>query len=72
MPRYVGLMSGTSLDAIDAALLNLDGGTLSLEAHHSHPIAPALRNELLALCEGTEGEIDRAGAADRQLGAALG
>lgn len=71
MPRYVGLMSGTSLDAIDAALLNLDGDTLSLEAHHSHPIAPTLRSELLALCEGTDTEIERAGIADRLLGATL-
>lgn len=72
MPRYVGLMSGTSLDAIDATLIQLDGDTVSLEAHHSHPLPASLRQELLALCQGTDDEIERAGVADRQLGALFG
>ena len=48
--RYIGLMSGTSMDAVDAALVQIDAqGTLKLEAHHSLSFPPELRAGLLAL-----------------------
>ena len=52
MPRFLGLMSGTSLDAIDAALLHVDdSGRLSLEQTHAEPLPPPLRQRLLRLCQ---------------------
>lgn len=36
--RYVGLISGTSMDAVDAALLAVTGDEFRLEATASHPI----------------------------------
>ena len=41
---YIGLISGTSLDAVDAALLDLSGSA-QLVSHHSHPIPRHCENE---------------------------
>nr|WP_163501675.1 anhydro-N-acetylmuramic acid kinase [Halomonas socia] len=52
MPRFLGLMSGTSLDAIDAALLHVDAsGRLSLEQTLAEPLPLPLRQRLLRLCQ---------------------
>ncbi len=67
-PYYIGLMSGTSLDAIDAALLQFDANKPHIRHQISHPIPNALRSELLSLCEGCENELDRYGRADHQMG----
>lgn len=48
--RFIGLMSGTSMDAVDAALVQIDAqGSLKLEARHSLPIPPELRTRLLTI-----------------------
>ena len=46
MPLYIGLISGTSVDAVDAALVDI-GSSISLIASHEHAIAPQLREKLL-------------------------
>lgn len=68
---YIGLMSGTSLDAIDAVLVALDGNQVEVRQTLATPIPSALRRELLALCHGCDNEIERLGVADRQLGSLL-
>jgi len=69
--RYIGLMSGTSCDSIDAALVSFEGGKpLSLHTH-SHPISPTLKQQILAICQPGDNEIDRMGALDRELGIAF-
>lgn len=65
---YIGLISGTSIDAIDAALVVVESDHVELSAAHSHEIPPLLRRELLSLCHGTERELDRMAHADAQLG----
>ena len=45
---YVGALSGTSVDAVDVALVRF-GARPGLVATHSLPFPPALRAELLAL-----------------------
>lgn len=52
-PLYIGLMSGTSMDGIDAALVRFDGDRPELLATLTHPIAPALRERLLAVSADT-------------------
>jgi anhydro-N-acetylmuramic acid kinase len=59
-PLYIGMMSGTSLDGIDAVLAELgpDGQT-QLRGAVSTPFAPPLRDALLALQTPGENEIHR-------------
>lgn len=64
---YIGLMSGTSADAIDAVLVDLSAN-IQLIAHHSEPLTTALRNEIHQLAIPGQHELDRAGDLDRQLG----
>ena len=66
---YVGLMSGTSADAIDAALCRFDPRPTLLHAH-AHPWPTALRQRLLAVAQGETGiDLDALGRLDTALGA---
>ena len=49
---YLGLISGTSADSIDAALVSFVDGRPQLLASHAHPWPPALRERMLALAQG--------------------
>jgi anhydro-N-acetylmuramic acid kinase len=67
-PLYLGLMSGTSLDAVDAVLVEFTGKGPQLQHALSHPLPEALRTALLALCQPGDNEIERLGQADSWLG----
>lgn len=62
LERFVGLMSGTSLDGVDGVLAERAGpGEPMRSAAHVHvPFAPALRAELLALNRQGSNELHRA------------
>jgi len=52
MSLFVGLMSGTSIDAIDAVLVSfVEPKKLAVQAVHSHPWPPAMRETLLTLSQ---------------------
>lgn len=71
---FVGLMSGTSLDAVDAVLIDWAEHRHEVVAHHSEPIPDHLRAALARLCQpgGIEGDpIDQVGIADREMGELL-
>lgn len=69
MHHYIGLMSGTSVDGIDAVLVSIDSEhRLNLLASHQHPLADSVRAEIQALMLPGENEIDREGALDTELG----
>lgn len=63
MALYLGVMSGTSLDGLDIALIKQEQ-RLSLLATHYIPMPPTLRDNLLALCASGPDEIARAALAE--------
>ncbi|OQX33885.1 MAG: anhydro-N-acetylmuramic acid kinase [Oceanospirillales bacterium LUC14_002_19_P2] len=64
---YIGLMSGTSMDAMDAVLVDL-ASAFPLQKHQiSIPLSEALRKNLLALCQEGPDEITRMAKADIQV-----
>lgn len=67
---YIGLMSGTSMDGIDAALVDFTNGS-KLLAHHSEPLPKKLVQILRQLTSPSTNEIDTLGQASTQLGHAF-
>lgn len=65
---YVGLMSGTSIDAIDSAIVRCQGDKLSVLACREHPIPAATRKRIAALSHCGPNEIEQLGTLDRELG----
>jgi anhydro-N-acetylmuramic acid kinase len=64
---YVGLMSGTSLDGIDAVLVEFEGAAARHLGSSHVPFQPALRDELLALNTSGPDELHRAALAAQAL-----
>jgi anhydro-N-acetylmuramic acid kinase len=65
---YIGLMSGTSMNAIDAVLVDLHGQHPQLLQTASHPYSAELRRQLKTLCEGTTDELEKFARLDTELG----
>ena len=65
---FIGLMSGTSLDAIDAVLVDFSGATPNLCHAINHPLPQALHTDIQNLCSPGDNEIERLGQADILLG----
>lgn len=65
---YIGLMSGTSMDAIDAALVDLTHRNPRLLKSHRHPIPNQLRNKLTLLSQGEKISLAQLGDMDVRLG----
>lgn len=68
MSLYIGLMSGTSADGADAALVDFSSGQPQLIAALATPYPEDLKARVMALYTPSENEIDRLGALDRELG----
>jgi murein DD-endopeptidase MepM/ murein hydrolase activator NlpD len=65
--RYVGVMSGTSLDGVDAVVADFNAETCAVMGAAFRPFAPALRRELLALQTTGDDELARAAQASNAL-----
>lgn len=65
---YIGLMSGTSLDGVDAVVAEFgDGSAPLVHAHHHLPMPAGLRQDLLALNSSGPDELHRAALAANGL-----
>lgn len=65
---FIGLMSGTSMDALDATLVDFSSSNPALIATHNQPLDDELRQELLALAKAGSNELDRLAQLDVRLG----
>ncbi|WP_018414374.1 anhydro-N-acetylmuramic acid kinase [Teredinibacter turnerae] len=65
---FIGLMSGTSADSIDAGLVEFSEKSFRLLATYDLPYDPRTRQKIFDLARPGDNEIDRMGALDRQLG----
>jgi anhydro-N-acetylmuramic acid kinase len=65
--HYIGIMSGTSVDGIDAALVDFSPPAPNCIATTRVEFPDVLRSELLALSRGCDTELDKAGAASQGL-----
>ncbi|MFC1684738.1 anhydro-N-acetylmuramic acid kinase [Pseudomonadota bacterium] len=65
---YIGLMSGTSMDGIDAALIQSSDSAIELIATHSLSWPEDIRQQLQTLATPGDNEIDRLGRLDAVAG----
>lgn len=65
---YVGLMSGTSLDAVDVALVDFSHKIPKLVCALKHPIPGNLHQEIIRLCSPGANEIQLYGETDVAMG----
>lgn len=68
MQIYIGLMSGTSVDAIDVAAVDFSSTQPKIITSLTYPYPTELRQQVLALCQPGDNEINRLGLADSALG----
>lgn len=65
---YIGLMSGTSIDGIDAALVSFENETVELIGTTSIPIPEKIKSALKILSHGENIHIKLLGETDTQMG----
>mgnify|MGYP001170287132 CR=1 FL=1 len=65
---YIGLMSGTSVDSIDAAAMQLEDGVGHILGTYSLPIPNVVRNSVFSLSEQNELSFELLCETDAQLG----
>jgi len=66
--RYIGVMSGTSLDGIDVVIAVIDDQMVAQQASYTHPIPLELRQAILAICQGQALTLSQLGQLDTRLG----
>lgn len=67
--HFVGLMSGTSLDGVDAVLVKFEAGRVECLAAHHLPFDETIRREALALHRAGDNELHRAALLANRLAA---
>ena len=65
---YIGLMSGTSIDSVDAAAITFYDGKVQLLGTHSHSIPGPLKQQIVDLCQPGKDNLQLLGETDSVLG----
>ncbi|MCG9889964.1 MAG: anhydro-N-acetylmuramic acid kinase [Thermosynechococcaceae cyanobacterium MS004] len=75
MHRVIGLMSGTSVDGIDAALVEISGAEEDLVVHlitaETYPYDPSLRQQILETCAGAPRSMEQLAQLDDAIASAF-
>jgi anhydro-N-acetylmuramic acid kinase len=72
MGLYLGLISGTSMDAIDAVLVDFDVAPLRILATSATPFTPTLKRRISALIDHADDvALDEVGQIDVEVGRAF-
>ncbi len=66
--RFIGVMSGTSLDGVDVVLATIDEHRVAQLASLSWPIPVSLKQAVLDICRGQQLTLSQFGQLDTQLG----
>ena len=70
--RYIGVMSGTSLDGVDVVLAAIDENMVAQQASLSWPIPVELKEAILSICQGQQLTLSQLGQLDVKLGSLFG
>jgi len=65
---YIGVMSGTSLDGIDIALVNITTKNILFITGKTYQIPDNIKSDLLIVCEQKQSSLQKLGEIDHQLG----
>ncbi|EGT4255653.1 anhydro-N-acetylmuramic acid kinase [Citrobacter amalonaticus] len=66
--RYIGVMSGTSLDGVDVVLATIDDTMVAQQASLTWPMPVSLKQAILDICQGQSLTLSQFGQLDVQLG----
>ena len=65
---YIGLMSGTSIDAVDAVAIQFNADGIELIDSYSEAIPADLKQQILDLCQASSDNLQLLGETDHRLG----
>ncbi|WP_354691345.1 anhydro-N-acetylmuramic acid kinase [Phytobacter sp. RSE-02] len=66
--RYIGVMSGTSLDGVDVVLAAIDDKMVAQQASLTWPMPIPLKEAVLSICQGQSLTLSQLGQLDTRLG----
>lgn len=66
--KYIGVMSGTSLDGVDVVMVDITSSSVIQKASFSYPMPPDIKQDVLAICQGQPTTLSQIGQLDLRLG----